>query len=102
MLGEAEENQDKYNLFFILQVWMTWSQEKYQSVFNSYSDNIIGKSLRNQLCQNVPIDVVYTWVNGSDPLLLEQLQEYQWQRQEETSRKCPYADCVPSHLITLR
>ncbi|PSN30812.1 hypothetical protein C0J52_26045 [Blattella germanica] len=60
-----------------LQVWMTWSQEKYQAVFNSFSDNIVGKSLQRKLCQTVPVDVVYTWVNGSDPVLLQQLQE-QW------------------------
>lgn len=27
-----------------------------------------------RLCQKVPIDVVYTWVNGSDPLFLKNLQ----------------------------
>jgi UDP-N-acetylglucosamine-lysosomal-enzyme len=81
---------------------MTWSQEKYGTVFNSFSDNIVGKSLQSKLCQNVPIDVVYTWVNGSDPILLQQLQQYRLQLQEEASKKCPYANCVPSHIITFR
>jgi len=81
---------------------MTWSQEKYEVVFNSFSDNIVGKSLQNKLCQTVPIDVVYTWVNGSDPILQQQLQQYRLQLQEETSEKCPYENCVPSHIITFR
>ena len=29
--------------------------------------------MRDLLCQHVPIDVVYTWVNGSDPLFLDSL-----------------------------
>ncbi|GFG35565.1 hypothetical protein Cfor_07589 [Coptotermes formosanus] len=61
----------------LLKMWMTWSQEEYETVLNSFSDNIVGKSLRSKLCQNIPIDVVYTWVNGSDPILLQQLQQYQ-------------------------
>jgi len=81
---------------------MTWSQEEYDTVFNSFSDNIVGKSLQSKLCQNVPIDVVYTWVNGSDLILLQQLQQYRQQLQEEVSKKCPYANCVPSHIITIR
>ncbi|XP_023723247.1 N-acetylglucosamine-1-phosphotransferase subunits alpha/beta isoform X3 [Cryptotermes secundus] len=81
---------------------MTWSQEKYETVFNSFSDNIVGKSLQSKLCQNVPIDVVYTWVNGSDPILLQQLQQYHLQLQKESSIKCPYANCAPSHILTFR
>lgn len=26
-----------------------------------------------RLCQDIPIDVVYTWVNGSDPVFLNNL-----------------------------
>ncbi|KAJ4439262.1 hypothetical protein ANN_07382 [Periplaneta americana] len=84
------------------EVWMTWSQEKYEAVFNSFSDNIVGKSLQSKLCQTVPIDVVYTWVNGSDPVLLQQLEQYRLQLQEETSKKCSHANCVPSHIATFR
>ena len=28
-----------------------------------------------RLCQDTPIDVVYTWVNGSDPVFLKNLEE---------------------------
>ena len=30
----------------------------------------------DRLCLPVPIDVVYTWVNGSDPSLLYELRQY--------------------------
>eukprot|EP00053_Salpingoeca_punica_P018525 m.182084 g.182084 ORF g.182084 m.182084 type:complete len:1404 (-) comp17455_c0_seq3:254-4465(-) len=39
------------------------------------TDNIAGRSFRDRMCLPEPIDVVYTWVNGSDPLLIEQLDE---------------------------
>lgn len=28
-----------------------------------------------RLCQDIPIDVVYTWVNGSDPIFLNNLKD---------------------------
>ncbi|XP_070153413.1 N-acetylglucosamine-1-phosphotransferase subunits alpha/beta isoform X2 [Polyergus mexicanus] len=58
------------------EVWLTWSKEKYEAVFHSFNDNILGKSFQKKLCQHVPIDVVYTWVNGSDPVFLENLQKH--------------------------
>ncbi|XP_011060691.1 PREDICTED: N-acetylglucosamine-1-phosphotransferase subunits alpha/beta isoform X1 [Acromyrmex echinatior] len=58
------------------EVWLIWSKEKYEAVFHSFNDNILGKSFQNKLCQHVPIDVVYTWVNGSDPMFLESLQKH--------------------------
>nr|XP_012221033.1 PREDICTED: N-acetylglucosamine-1-phosphotransferase subunits alpha/beta [Linepithema humile] len=58
------------------EVWLTWSKEKYEAVFHSFNDNILGKSFQKKLCQHVPIDVVYTWVNGSDPVFLESLQKH--------------------------
>ncbi|XP_020291371.1 N-acetylglucosamine-1-phosphotransferase subunits alpha/beta isoform X2 [Pseudomyrmex gracilis] len=57
-------------------VWLTWSKEKYEAVFHSFNDNILERSFQKQLCQHVPIDVVYTWVNGSDPVFLESLQKH--------------------------
>lgn len=58
------------------EVWLTWSKEKYEAVFHSFNDNILGVSFQKKLCQHVPIDVVYTWVNGSDPVFLESLQRH--------------------------
>lgn len=59
-----------------LQVWLAWSKEKYEAVFHSFNDNILGKSFQRKLCQHVPIDVVYTWVNGTDPTFIDSLQKY--------------------------
>jgi len=55
---------------------LIWSKEKYEAVFHSFNDNILRKSFQRKLCQHVPIDVVYTWVNGSDPVFLENLQKH--------------------------
>ncbi|GAB5363523.1 hypothetical protein AAMO2058_000890500 [Amorphochlora amoebiformis] len=40
-----------------------------------FSDNIVGRSFEEELCAPT-IDVVYTWVNGSDPRLQAELREY--------------------------
>ncbi|XP_043262661.1 N-acetylglucosamine-1-phosphotransferase subunits alpha/beta isoform X1 [Colletes gigas] len=58
------------------EIWVTWSKEKYEAVFHSFNDNILGISFQKKLCQHVPIDVVYTWVNGSDAIFLKNLKEH--------------------------
>ncbi|XP_066593721.1 N-acetylglucosamine-1-phosphotransferase subunits alpha/beta isoform X2 [Prorops nasuta] len=58
------------------EVWLIWSKEKYAAVFHSFNDNILGRSYQKKLCQHVPIDIVYTWVNGSDPAFIKSLQKY--------------------------
>ncbi|ESO99577.1 hypothetical protein LOTGIDRAFT_238796 [Lottia gigantea] len=82
-----------------------WSHEKYATVFNSYSDNIGSKSFRKRLCLPVPIDVVYTWVNGTDPALLKQLSQLRYELKEEITStqetKCTFHNCVPSNLVVL-
>ncbi|KAK7480398.1 hypothetical protein BaRGS_00028317 [Batillaria attramentaria] len=81
---------------------LEWSHEKYAVVFNSYSDNIAGRSFRNRLCLPVPIDVVYTWVNGSDPRLLVQLRQIKLSMEEELNvtrpGKCTFSNCVPAPI----
>lgn len=83
---------------------MEWSKEKYAAVFNPYSDNIGRKSYRSMLCQYVPIDVVYTWVNGSDPKLLEGLsqarEEYGFSSSHMNS--CSYSHCTKSHMALVK
>lgn len=83
---------------------MEWSKEKYAAVFNPYSDNIGRKSYRNMLCQYVPIDVVYTWVNGSDPQLLEGLsqarEEYGFSSSHTNS--CSFSHCTKSHMALVK
>lgn len=52
---------------------MEWSQGQYDSLFSLFHDNIAAKSFQTMISAPIPIDVVYTWVNGSDPILLSQL-----------------------------
>ncbi|XP_045176047.2 N-acetylglucosamine-1-phosphotransferase subunits alpha/beta-like isoform X2 [Mercenaria mercenaria] len=84
---------------------MEWSTEKYAAVFNSFSDNLSGRSFRGRLCLPVPIDVVYTWVNGTDPDLIRNLQRVKLDMQDQlnTSREaqCVFSNCIPSSSIAL-
>ena len=57
------------------EVFLEWSMQKYAVTFNAYHDNILGNSYQSRLCLPLPIDIVYTWVNGSDPKLLADLQK---------------------------
>ncbi|XP_067143538.1 N-acetylglucosamine-1-phosphotransferase subunits alpha/beta isoform X2 [Centruroides vittatus] len=81
---------------------LEWSKEKYAAVFNSFSDNIAGRSFQNMLCQYVPIDVVYTWVNGTDPQLIAQLmqikQKYDVELNQSSFEHCTFSYCVTSHM----
>ncbi|KAK3088613.1 hypothetical protein FSP39_021285 [Pinctada imbricata] len=84
---------------------LDWSHEKYAAVFNSFSDNIAEKSFRERLCQPVPIDVVYTWVNGSDPELLVQLRNLKMDMEEElnitSEDKCVFTNCIGTNMVVL-
>ncbi|KAG0729643.1 N-acetylglucosamine-1-phosphotransferase subunits alpha/beta [Chionoecetes opilio] len=64
---------------------------------NVFSDNIRGENLLGQLSGVLPIDVVYTWVNGSDPLLLEGLQTLS----DGIQGSCPLSHCLPAPYINL-
>ncbi|XP_067855339.1 N-acetylglucosamine-1-phosphotransferase subunits alpha/beta [Heptranchias perlo] len=55
------------------EVVLEWSRDQYHVMFDSYRDNVAGKSFQNRLCLPMPIDIVYTWVNGTDPGLLKEL-----------------------------
>ncbi len=50
---------------------MIWN---HQSIKRIYSQ-IPNKAQESYRCHNFPIDAVYTWVNGSDPKLLEELEK---------------------------
>ncbi|XP_040840247.1 N-acetylglucosamine-1-phosphotransferase subunits alpha/beta isoform X1 [Ochotona curzoniae] len=65
------------------EVVLEWSRDQYHVLFDSYRDNIAGKSFQNRLCLPMPIDVVYTWVNGTDVELLKELQQVREQMEEE-------------------
>lgn len=82
-----------------------WSTEKYAAVFNSFSDNVAGRSFRERLCLPVPIDVVYTWVNGTDPQLIMNLKRVKFDMEEElnVSREqiCVFSNCLESNIVVL-
>ncbi|XP_072123501.1 N-acetylglucosamine-1-phosphotransferase subunits alpha/beta isoform X2 [Mobula birostris] len=65
------------------EVFLEWSRDQYHVMFDSYRDNVAGKSFQNRLCLPMPIDVVYTWVNGTDPGLLKELQELREQMKKD-------------------
>ncbi|XP_009862847.1 PREDICTED: N-acetylglucosamine-1-phosphotransferase subunits alpha/beta, partial [Apaloderma vittatum] len=64
-------------------VVLEWSRDQYHVLFDSYRDNVAGKSFQNRLCLPMPIDVVYTWVNGTDVELIKELQQVREQMEEE-------------------
>ncbi|XP_043963706.1 N-acetylglucosamine-1-phosphotransferase subunits alpha/beta [Gambusia affinis] len=65
------------------EVVMEWSRDQYHVLFDSYRDNVGGKSFQSRLCLPMPIDVVYTWVNGTDVALLKELKAVKEQLEEE-------------------
>ncbi|XP_032077219.1 N-acetylglucosamine-1-phosphotransferase subunits alpha/beta [Thamnophis elegans] len=65
------------------EVVLEWSRDQYHVLFDSYRDNVAGKSFQNRLCLPMPIDVVYTWVNGTDVELIKELQQVRKQMEEE-------------------
>ncbi|XP_062580822.1 N-acetylglucosamine-1-phosphotransferase subunits alpha/beta-like [Saccostrea cucullata] len=84
---------------------LEWSHEKYAAVFNSYSDNIAGRSFRTRLCTPLPIDIVYTWVNGTDPRLLNKLRAFKMGLEKEHNitkeEKCVFANCLATNMLVL-
>uniref|UniRef100_A0A3Q1EBE5 N-acetylglucosamine-1-phosphotransferase subunits alpha/beta n=1 Tax=Acanthochromis polyacanthus TaxID=80966 RepID=A0A3Q1EBE5_9TELE len=93
------------------EVVVEWSRDQYHVLFDSYRDNVGGKSFQSRLCLPMPIDVVYTWVNGTDTALLKELKAVKEQLEEE-QRALRYPDrlgknasetteleCLLSHCI---
>ncbi|KAJ8250020.1 hypothetical protein COCON_G00232360 [Conger conger] len=65
------------------EVLVEWSRDQYHVLFDSYRDNVAGKSFQNRLCLPMPIDVVYTWVNGTDTNLMKELRAVREHLEEE-------------------
>ncbi|GFR86364.1 N-acetylglucosamine-1-phosphotransferase subunits alpha/beta, partial [Elysia marginata] len=82
---------------------LEWSQDKYEAMFHSFSDNVAQKNFRDRLSTALPIDVVYTWVNGSDPELLRQLEMIKVSPSNKINStseiRCPYTNCVCVGLL---
>ncbi|XP_046849520.1 N-acetylglucosamine-1-phosphotransferase subunits alpha/beta-like isoform X2 [Xenia sp. Carnegie-2017] len=105
-----------------------WSVIRYKNILFPYADNILHKSFQGRLCLPMPIDIVYTWVNGTDPLLLNQLNRLKTELEhrfndsvpsaENTMDKmksthgnggvkdnpeiCPYKDCIALNTLVLQ
>ncbi|XP_028409646.1 N-acetylglucosamine-1-phosphotransferase subunits alpha/beta-like [Dendronephthya gigantea] len=113
------------------EVVLEWSVVRYQKTLFPYVDNILHKSFQDRLCLPLPIDVVYTWVNGTDPRLLKQLARLKAEMEERlndsilnegyenvqdkpTNKQilskaekapldgCPYKNCVALNTIILK
>lgn len=61
------------------EVLFQWSSERYHAFGPpvASTDNLGGRSFLAELSPPMPVDIVYTWVNGSDPRLLTELEHYQ-------------------------
>ncbi|XP_062850182.1 N-acetylglucosamine-1-phosphotransferase subunits alpha/beta [Trichomycterus rosablanca] len=68
------------------EVVLEWSRDQYHVLFDSYRDNVAGKSFQTRLCLPMPIDVVYTWVNGTDADILKDLHKVRQQLEEEQKK----------------
>ena len=81
---------------------MEWSREKYSEMFKNVKDNLRDTSFQEELTQMMPIDVVYTWVNGSDPQFLKDLKTVKEELDlsgNDTVSGCRAGGCVVTHLV---
>uniref|UniRef100_A0A8D3DI27 N-acetylglucosamine-1-phosphotransferase subunits alpha/beta n=1 Tax=Scophthalmus maximus TaxID=52904 RepID=A0A8D3DI27_SCOMX len=98
------------------EVLVEWSRDQYHVLFDSYRDNVGGKSFQSRLCLPMPIDVVYTWVNGTDVALLKELKTVKEQLEEEqralrerlgknasgtTEPECLLSHCIIAPMLAL-
>lgn len=91
------------------EVLLEWSIEQYEVQFSLYRDNIVGRSFEKQFTPELPIDVVYTWVNGSDPILLKQLEELKKEEKplnnstshDAISFNCPFINCFSCDAVIM-
>jgi hypothetical protein len=95
------------------ELWLKWRMGEYWTFFSLYWDNVSGKRFHSQMCQHMPIDVVYTWSNGSDPRRLEELRVVLETVTQKISTgigdvrippsqfKCSFKNCVPSEFLVV-
>lgn len=88
-----------------MQVLVEWSIQQYEAQFSVYHDNIGGRSFEKHFTTELPVDVVYTWVNGTDPELVRELAQLQremarWQREREGNDNQTKDSEPPSHNQT--
>nr|XP_057934629.1 N-acetylglucosamine-1-phosphotransferase subunits alpha/beta-like isoform X2 [Doryrhamphus excisus] len=83
-----------------------WSQEQslqFHEVFDPHQNYDNCTSFHSRECTPMPVDLVYTWVNGSDVTLLRGLAVAKAQLAEELGEKpeCPLARCIPAPVLVL-
>ena len=88
----------------LLLSWFLLGQDQC-SVQDNISDNLLGRPLHNQASFIYPIDVVYTWVNGSDPEFQQELHAAESRLQRQTPpgwrQHCPLPSCVPAAQLSI-
>lgn len=90
-----------------MQVLVEWSIEQYEAQFSVYRDNIGGVSFEKHFTTELPVDVVYTWVNGTDPDLVRELTQLQREmarqqrKMEGNGSNSTEASGPPTHNQTL-
>ena len=116
--------------FHFGEVALEWSMLRYAGNFHisRYYDNIGGKSFESRICLPQPIDIVYTWVNGSDPILIANLNKVRKDLEKELNKTrtetymskkkrgklinsdlfkwkkasvCPFPNCVPAFRLAI-
>ena len=84
--------------------WLLLGQDQCSAQTNA-SDNLLNRQLPSQLFAIHPIDVVYTWVDGSDPAFQSDLREVESRLHQRTPpswrQHCPLADCVLSARLSV-
>ena len=95
-------------LFYIGQVVILWYTSRSSNITGFIPDNLGGRSYHFSLCHKLPIDVVYTWVNGSDPELIKQLNDLKKNMNkhlindsETPEQACTLSDCIPANGLVI-
>ena len=106
LLPERQFSLSISNIFLHLQELLEWSHQQYDAAFTIYQDNIASQSFQTNLCSELPIDAVYTWVNGSDPYLIAQLEKYKLLEKNSKEKggrndttACTYENCLQIPLV---
>ncbi|XP_076069622.1 N-acetylglucosamine-1-phosphotransferase subunits alpha/beta-like [Oratosquilla oratoria] len=92
------------SVFFIGYFCAHWVDQVDLAAYRPYSifaDNILEQPLLGKLSSVLPVDVVYTWVNGSDPLFLNGLHKLK-EEQKAQGEICSLTHCMAASYIAIR
>ncbi|KAK3907559.1 N-acetylglucosamine-1-phosphotransferase subunits alpha/beta [Frankliniella fusca] len=83
------------SLIQVGEVWAIWFERSQHGSFTS--------NPARSCSADIEIDAVYTWVNGSDPILLTNLKHHREENERiERWSECPHPDCEPSNIALYR